>query len=141
MLYHKILLRPGADQSSKAAFSKHAFAKTCFLLLKIRPAHINRAKSKNAFEHILTLLAESILLVARAKTCSKVLLLFARLVSASHIFNKRKHVRACFSKSAFAKSSFARLVCAQPKRKCYFGICTQICSKLILSVGRKRISI
>ena len=40
-------LRPGADQSSKAAF-----AKTCFLLLKIRLAHTNRAKSKNAFEHI-----------------------------------------------------------------------------------------
>ena len=60
-------------------------------------------------------LAESILLVARAKTCSKVLLLFARFVCASHIFNKRKHVRACFSKSAFAKSSFARLVCARPK--------------------------
>ena len=63
------------------------------------------------FWHVL---AESILLVARAKTSSKILLLFARLVCASHIFNKRKHVRACFSKSAFAKSSFARLVCARP---------------------------
>ena len=41
-------LRPGADQSSKAAFGK-----TCFLLLKIRLEHINRAKSKNAFEHVL----------------------------------------------------------------------------------------
>ena len=56
-------LRPGADQSSKAAFDKSAFAKACFLLLKIRLAHINRAKSKNAFEHVL---AESIFLVARA---------------------------------------------------------------------------
>ena len=56
-------LRPGADQSSKAAFGKSAFAKTCFLLLTIRLAHINRAKSKNGFEHVL---AESILLVARA---------------------------------------------------------------------------
>ena len=47
-------LRPGADQSSKAAFGKSAFAKTYFLLLKIRLAHISRAKSKNAFEHVLT---------------------------------------------------------------------------------------
>ena len=147
-------LRPGADQSSKAAFGKSAFAQTCFLLLKIRLVHINRAKSKNAFEHALArfshgrlarwrkrkscdvgeareglenelwhrcsneppmVLAESILLVACAKTCSKVLLLFVRLVCASHTFNKRKHVGACFSKSAFAKSSFARLVCARPK--------------------------
>ena len=46
-------LRPGADQSSKAAFGKSAFAKTCFLLLKKRLAHSNRAKSKNAFEHVL----------------------------------------------------------------------------------------
>ena len=79
-------LRPGADQSSKAAF-----AKTCFLLLKIRLVHINRAKSKNAFEHVL---AESILFIVCAKTCSNILLLFARLVCASHIFNKRKHVLA-----------------------------------------------
>ena len=62
-----------------------------------------------------TFLAKSILLVACAKTCSKVLLLFARLVCASDIFNKIKHVRACFSKSAFAKSSFARLVCVRRK--------------------------
>ena len=69
------------------------------------------SKKKNAFENVL---AESILLVARAKACSKVLLLFAPLVCASHIFTKRKHVRAWFSKSAFAKSNFARLVCARP---------------------------
>ena len=31
-----LCLRPGADQSSKAAFGKSAFAKSCFLLLKIR---------------------------------------------------------------------------------------------------------
>ena len=105
-------LRPAADQSSKAAFGKIAFAKTCFLLLKIRLAHINRAKSKNAFENVVALLAGSILLAARAKTCSKVLLLFARLVCASHIFSKRKHDRARCSKIAFTKSSFARLVCA-----------------------------
>ena len=109
-----ICLRPAADESSKAAFGKSASAKTCFLLLKIRLAHINRAKSKNGFEHVLARCSRKHLLVARAKTCSKVLLLFARLVCASHIFNKRKHVRACFSKSAFAKSSFARLVCARP---------------------------
>ena len=45
-------LRLGADQFSKAAFGKSAFAKMCFLLLKIRLAHINRAKSKNAFEQV-----------------------------------------------------------------------------------------
>ena len=49
----KFAVRPGADQSSKAAFGKSAFAKTCFLLLKIPLAHINRAKSKNAFEYVL----------------------------------------------------------------------------------------
>ena len=37
-------LRPGTDQSRKAAFGKSAFAKTCFLLLKIRLVHINWAK-------------------------------------------------------------------------------------------------
>ena len=107
-------LRPGADQSSKAAFGKSAFAKMCCLLLKIRLAHINRAKSKMLSSTFWHVLAESILFVARAKTCLKVLLLFAQLVCTSHIFNKRKHVRACFSKSAFAKSSFARLICTQP---------------------------
>ena len=60
-------VRPGADQSSKAAFGKRAFAKMCFLLSKIRLVHINWAKSKNSLEHVL---AESILLVARAKMCS-----------------------------------------------------------------------
>ena len=60
-------VRPGADQSSKAAFGKSAFAKTCCVLLKIRLAHINQANSKNAFEQVL---AESILLVARAEMCS-----------------------------------------------------------------------
>ena len=40
-------LRLGADQSSKAAFGKSAFAKTCFLLLKIRHgAHQSRKKKK-----------------------------------------------------------------------------------------------
>ena len=47
-------VRPGADLCSKAAFGKSAFAKTNFLLLKIRLAHTNLAKSKNAFEHVLT---------------------------------------------------------------------------------------
>ena len=46
-------LRPGANQSSIAAFGKSAFAKTRFVLLKIRLEHINRAKSKNVFEHVL----------------------------------------------------------------------------------------
>ena len=67
----------------------------------------------STFWHVL---AERTWLVVRTKTCSKVFLLFARLVCANHIFNKRKLVRAHFSKNAFAKSSFARLVCARPKR-------------------------
>ena len=78
-------------------------------------AHQSSKKQKCFRARFGTFKKESILLVARAKTCSKVLLLFARLVCASHIFNKRKHVRACFSKRAFAKSSFGRLVCARPK--------------------------
>ena len=100
----------------RACFSKSAFAKTCFVLLKIRLAHQSSKKQK-CFRARFGMLAESILLVALAETCSKLLLLFARLVCTSHIFNKRKHVRACLSKSAFAKSSFARLVCARPYYK------------------------
>ena len=92
--------------------------------------------SKNAFEHVL---AESTLLVARAKMYSKVPLLFARLVCATHIFNKTKHVRACFSKSAFAKSSFSRLVCARPKGTKLFRndvqtVCCRICIVISVSV-------
>ena len=94
--------RPGADQSSKATFGKSAFAKTCFLLLKIRLAHINLAKSKNAFEHVL---AGSSLVVARAKTCSKVLLLFARLVCTSHIFNKRNTYEHVLAKALLPKAA------------------------------------
>ena len=108
------LLRPGADQSSKAAFGKSAFAKTSFILLKIRLAHINRAKSKNAFEHIL---ARSSRKHFARYTCQNVLestFGFCSIGVTSHIFNKRKHVRACFSKHAFAKSSFVRLACARP---------------------------
>ena len=80
---------PGTDQSSKAVFGKSAFAKTCFLLLKIPLAHINCAKSKIALS---TFQKESILLIACAKMCSKILLLFARLVCTSHIYNKIKHI-------------------------------------------------
>ena len=59
-----LTLRPGADQSSKAAFCKSAFAKTCFLLLKIwHGAHQSSKKQK--FWHVL---AESILLVALGQT-------------------------------------------------------------------------
>ena len=111
--------RPGADQSSKAAFGKSAFAKTCYNVLSF----VKDTTWRTPIEHKAKMLSstfwygstESILLVARIKTCWKVLLLFARLVCASHIFNERKHVRACISKSAFAKNSFARLVCARPK--------------------------
>ena len=35
ILYQYGTIRPGADQSNKAAFGKSTFAKTCFLLLKI----------------------------------------------------------------------------------------------------------
>ena len=54
---NSISLRPGADQSSKVAFGKSAFAKTCSLFLKIRLAHINRAKAKmlsSTFWHVFT---------------------------------------------------------------------------------------
>ena len=63
-------LRPGADQSSKAAFGKSAFAKTCFLLLKIWLAHTNRAKSKSTFEHVL---ARATSKMFSSKTCQNVL--------------------------------------------------------------------
>ena len=59
--------------------------------------HTNLAKSKNAFEHVL---AESTMLVACAKTCSKVLLLFARLVCASHIFKKESTFEHVLAKAA-----------------------------------------
>ena len=87
-------VRPGADQSSKAAFGKSAFAETCFLLLKIRLAHINRAKSKNAFEYVLSPFSRKHFARCTCQKCSKVVLLFAPLVCANHIFNKRKHVLA-----------------------------------------------
>ena len=78
-----VTLRPCADQSSKAAFGKSAFAKTCFLLFKIRLAHINRAKSKNHFEHFWHVSERKHFARCMSKTCSKVLLLFARLVCTS----------------------------------------------------------
>ena len=65
-------IRPGADQSSKAAFGKSAFAKTCFLSLTYdwRTSMEQKAKMlSSTFWHVL---AKSILLVARAKTCSKI---------------------------------------------------------------------
>ena len=42
-------VRPGADQSSKAAFGKSAFAKTCFLLLKIRHGAHQSSKKQKCF--------------------------------------------------------------------------------------------
>ena len=109
-----VCLRPGTDQSSKAAFDKSAFARTCFLLLKIRLVHINRAKSTNAFEHVLAHFSRKNFARCTCQNVFESTFAFVRLACASHIFNKRKQVRARFSKSAFAKSSFARLVCARP---------------------------
>ena len=112
-------LRPGADQSSKAAFGKSTFAKTCFLLLRIRLAHINRAKSKNAFEHILARFGKKAFSSLHVpKRARKYLCFFLGWLCTSHFYNKIKQVRACFSKTAFAKSSFARLVCARPNNAC-----------------------
>ena len=85
-------LRPGADQSSKAAFGKSAFAKTCFLLLKIRLAHTNLAKSKNAFEHVL----------ARFRRKH-----FARCTWPDHCFLRSKDALSK-SKSASSKSAFTK---------------------------------
>ena len=121
LLSHKSLqklhcLRPGADQSSKVAFGKSAFAKTCFLLLKIRLAHINRAKSKKAFEHVLARFSRKHFVCC---TCQNVLEnTFAFLLDwcAPVIsLTNESTFDACFSKSAFAKSNFARLVCARLK--------------------------
>ena len=64
-----VALRPGADQSSKAAFGKCAFAKTCFLLLKIRHgAHQSSKKAKMLSSTFWHVLAGSILLVALGQT-------------------------------------------------------------------------
>ena len=97
-IFHKDLnVRPGADQSSKAVFGKALLlkhARTCFLLLKIWLAYTNRAKSKSTFEHVWHVQRTTCFLLKRAKTCSKAFLLFARLMCASRIFNKRKHVLA-----------------------------------------------
>ena len=81
-------LRPGAHQSSKAAFGKSAFAKTCFLLLKIRHGAYQSSKKQKCFRarfgtfwHVL---AESILLVALGQTIAfyeaKILRLKANLL-------------------------------------------------------------
>ena len=43
------IIRPGADQSSKAAFGKSDFAKTCFLLLKIRHGAHQSSKKQKCF--------------------------------------------------------------------------------------------
>ena len=43
-------VRPGADQSSKAAFGKSTFAKTWFLLLKIRHSAHQSSKKQKCFQ-------------------------------------------------------------------------------------------
>ena len=48
-LFIYLLVRPDADQSSKAAFGKSAFAKTCFLLLKIRHGAHQCSKNQKCF--------------------------------------------------------------------------------------------
>ena len=104
-------VRPGADQSSKATFGKSTFAKTCSNVLSfvkdMTGAHQWR-KSKSTFEHVLAHATSKML---SAKMCSKAFLLFARLMCASRIFNKRKQVLA---KVLLPKSSFVRLVCTRP---------------------------
>ena len=117
-----LVLRPGADQSSKAAFGKGAFAKTCFLLLNIRlGAHQSSKKQKcfrarlSTFWHVL---AKSIWRETRENAFSfgrsKDALSKSKFASSKSAFAKSKFA---LSKSAFAKSSFATLVCARRKKE------------------------
>ena len=46
-------VRPCADQTSKAAFGKSAFAKTCYLLLKIRHGAHQSSKKQKCFRTLL----------------------------------------------------------------------------------------
>ena len=109
-------LRPGADQPSKAAFGKSAFAKTCFLLLKTRLAHTNRAKSKNAFEHVLAGFQQKVFCSLHVPKRARKYFCFMLDWCAPDIsLTKEATLEHVFSKSAFAKSSFARLVCARPQ--------------------------
>ena len=97
-------LSPGTDQSSKPAFGKSAFAITCFLLLKIELVHINRAKSKNAFEHVLARFSREHFARCTCQNVFESTFAFCKICVRQSfiIFNKRKHIRACFGKSAFA---------------------------------------
>ena len=77
---------------AKSLFLKHA--RTCFLLLKIRLAHTNRAKSKSTFEHVLAHATSKML---SAKTCRNMLesiFAFCSIDVCHSFFNKRKDVLA-----------------------------------------------
>ena len=89
-----ICLGPGADQSSKAALGKSTFAKTCFLLLKIRLAHINRAKSKNAFEYILARFSRKHFVRCTCQNILESTFAFCSIGVRQSYLNKRKHVLA-----------------------------------------------
>ena len=92
----KCPLRPGAHQSSKAAFGKSAFAKTCFLLLKIRHgAHQSSKKQKcflSTFWQVLTRFSRKH---------------FARCTWPDHCFPWSKDAPSK-SKSASRKSAFTK---------------------------------
>ena len=93
-----ISLRLGADQSSKYAFGKNAFVKTCsnllYIVIDMTGAHQSSKKQKYFRARFGTCNEENAFFLKRAKMCSKAFLLFAWLMCASRIFNKRKHILA-----------------------------------------------
>ena len=99
-------IRPGAHHSSKAAFGKSAFAETCsdllYFVIDMTGAHQSSKKQKYFRARFGTCNEENAFFLKRAKMCSKAFLIFARLMCASRIFNKRKHVlaKALFPKAA-----------------------------------------
>ena len=82
-----ICLRPGADQSSKAAFCKSAFAKKKLLLVKVllleADLRLDRASLFRRKQWSGQVQRAKCFLLKRAKTCSKAFLLFARLTKES----------------------------------------------------------
>ena len=91
-------LRPGADQSSKAAFGKSAFAKTCsnvlYFVIDMTGAHQSSKKQKYFRARFGKCSEQNAFFLKRVKTCSKAFLLFARLMCTCRISNKREHVSA-----------------------------------------------
>ena len=130
-----LTLTPGADQSSKAAFGKSAFTKTFFLLLKIRLPHINRTKSKNAFEHFLARFRKeafcSLHIPKSARKYFCFLLDWCALVISVTKESTFEHVLARFRKKAFCS-----LHVPKSARK-YFCFLLDWCA-LVISLTKER---